>query len=659
MDKGLGRYPDRIFHAAIVFFVLGLLLIARLFQLQIHQHRDYSRRLLEKLTRTDIYLTGRGKILDRNNELLAEDIPKFQLSITVGDLALKSGIVQELEYRLYPSKNKFKPFRETGIPPTPSSILQQKILDLDRRLEGENLLRDLSIQCDLDLSALVGAIQSCLLQCEKRWYYLSDAQTVDIFIEPEKAFFLMGNPNRFSGFSCVQSALRFYNEGSLVSHIVGYMGRLNEKYYKILRVQGYYEPLEGLPIRPLILNETERTSLSKVRNFFVGISGVEMIMNEELRGRLGRTEQRLSIGRHREIIDDIAPERGHDVKLTLDLSLQRLAREAMGDEHGIVVLFDMDEGDILISLSTPGFDSNQMTPPVSQEPLDRMKSEPGILLNKCIRGEYPFGSIFKVVSATVALEEGAIDAHTLITCNQIHTKTKMTCLGYHGPINVETALEKSCNIFFFESSLKLGIDKLYSGALQFGLSRKPDTGLPYEKVGILPNPYYKLHNGGGTWWVGDTCNTCIGQGYQRGTPMQAAITLALISRPEPVARPRYWMDRPIQFLPPLTIRDLTRETVRYGLWKVVNSRSGTARSARSDLIVYAGKTGTADVTRHKPDHPDYIPPHAWFVGFAPFDKPKVAIAVLVENSGHGGDTAAPIAKTILDAWWKSLATSSP
>lgn len=639
----------RILHFGVFLVIIATIISARLFWFQIRLHDDMSSLLERKLMRTEHMLTGRGSIRDRNGTVLAEDMPSYQLAVIPEELALDAGIVQEIEYSLYPRLKKYRPLFQSGVLPTPAAELREKVKRLESRLSDEALLKDLSRNCGINLQKLAREVRGCLENClpDKKWHYLSDAQPIDIFTSRDTAHVILANRERFAGIRCLQSAIRSYPRAELCSHVVGYLGKLNEKDYKILRVNGSY-CAPGIPeLKPMELDAVERFSLSTVKDFLVGVGGTELVYNNDLRSRLCRIRRKASIGED-SVVEEDMPDEGKDVQLTLDAELQATAMDAMAGRDGAVVLFDLDSGEILVSVSIPTFDPNMLSPRADAAMGDPIPGRQGTLVNKVACASYPFGSVYKIITAAAAIEEDVIRSDTTFLCQHVHPGTKLTCLGDHGHIGVEEALERSCNIFFYDAGMQLGIVKLHNWSLRFCLGRKIGTGFPYEKAGIVPSPGFKLGRSKEPWQGGDTCNSAIGQGFQLGTPMQAAVVAGLAAR-EKITMPRYWMDRPMESAS-LGIKDSTRNILLKGLWKVVNSPGGTASGSRSELVCYAGKTGTAEISSHKPGHQYYKMPHAWFSGFAPFDSPRVAISVLIENGGHGGDSAAPVAKKVLEAW---------
>ncbi|HOI54634.1 MAG TPA: penicillin-binding transpeptidase domain-containing protein [Phycisphaerae bacterium] len=372
----------------------------------------------------------------------------------------------------------------------------------------------------------------------------------------------------------------------------------------------------------------------------VGVTGVELGMERQLRGRRGME--------HRDKADVLLrhepPEPGQDVRLTLDVPLQSeieafMSRpptppESSGVVRGAAVVIDIRTGALLALVSLPRYNLNTF----ADDFPDLRTAEGKPLVHRAIGGQYSQGSIFKAVTATAALHERRITPSTVFVCNGIFDPARdpdhFKCLGVHGPIRLHEAIVKSCNVYFYHTGMAVGSEKLCLWGRRFGFGTRCGLLIPGEKAGNLPaaeNPK----------------NLAIGQGGIMVTPLQAARFMALIAADgrmtevHVVESPRP-ADRPI-------IRvnmDLTpahMAVIRAGLTGVVNEEGGTGRRhAHSDLVRIAGKTGTAQVRRG-------VPPHAWFVGFAPAENPQIAFSVVFENGGGGGTVAGPVARQIAEA----------
>ena len=635
------EFTSRIGFISFSVLVLAFILISRLFQVQIVDHSENVEELEDKLTTMQYFISGRGTILSQDGAILAHDAPSYQLQCRLIDVTFGEGfgLVEEIRYYLYPRSKRYMALREAGLQPPEQGDLLKKIGNCSVRLKRDALVLDMAQQLNLETDELVSALQNSFENVVKKWATLNSEQTFDIYLSNKAAQRLINQPDRFAGFSCRESSVRKYPQNDLACHTVGYLGRLNEKNYNIIRVKGYYPPEENV-LRPLILTELEKRNLSWVRNYNVGISGVEWIFNNELRGQLQNVTFRRDLDRYEQDLPKITE--GQDLVLTIDSRLQRLAQDLLNNRKGSIVLLDLDSGDILTAASYPSYNPNLITPPTEVNFDDYIQSNPGMLINRCIGNHYPFGSIYKIITATAVLEEAIATPESTFFCAHVHPKTKLKCLGNHGDICVNKALEKSCNIYFYDSAIALGPIKLYNWAQRFGLGKPLGVGFPYEKGGVNPNPLYKQEQLRQAWFPGDTCHMAIGQGFQLGTPLQAAVIAGIISREKGCGHPQFWKRAKVSAPMAIDIQPQNRQAILAGLWAVINEPKGTGYSAHSNKIVFAGKTGTADVHKQIP--------HAWFCGFAPFDEPRVAISVLLENAGHGGTESAPLAKAMFEKW---------
>ncbi len=453
---------------------------------------------------------------------------------------------------------------------------------------------------------------------------------------------------------------RDYPEGELMSHIVGYTGRVAD------------EDLAGRD-DPVLQLATMR----------FGKKGVERSLEDQLRGRAGAVQVEVNaVGRVVRELDRTEGQPGSNVLLTIDLELQRFVAERMKEQQsGSVVVMDVVTGDVLAMVSTPGFDPNTFARGITQsEWRDLLDSPERPLNNKSIAGVYPPGSTYKMVTALAALESKAIEPWTRLPCNGFlelgNIKFHCWLKGGHGSTNVVEALAHSCDCFFYEAARKAGIDRIAEMANRLGFGRQSELGLPGESAGIQPSRAWKQEKLGKPWQHGDTFNLGIGQGYMTATPLQLAIMTARIANggyevqpnlllasatPREELAPPAPRDKPSA--PSLRLNPQHLALIREGMVQVV--QSGTANHLRVDAnhkpidpaYRFAGKTGTAQVKRitererdmgiTQAQLPWHLRHHALFVCFGPVDNPRYACAVIVEHGMAGGATAGPIGRDVL------------
>jgi penicillin-binding protein 2 len=359
---------------------------------------------------------------------------------------------------------------------------------------------------------------------------------------------------------------------------------------------------------------------------------------------------------------DKLPVRGGDVYLTLDLSLQRVAKEALKDKTGAVVAMDPETGAVLAMYSSPSYDLTQLSTRERSSYWARLATDPSRpLYNRAVQGMYPPASAYKIITATAALEEGLVDRKERIRChgglrfgNRVYGCWRT---GGHGAMDIISGLTWSCDVFFYTMGIRLGVDKIAKYAKLFGLGEKTGIELPGEKRGLVPTKAWKLKARKAEWNPGETLSVAIGQGYNLTTPLQMALVTAEVANRGYKIRPHLvekivGPDEKLLYewtLKKEKIEEIsteTMDTVREGMLSVVNS--GTGRRLKALKLDVAGKSGTAQVVSKKANKGIRAhKAHAWFVGFAPFDNPKIAVAVLVEHGGGGSSTAGPIVGKII------------
>lgn len=430
-------------------------------------------------------------------------------------------------------------------------------------------------------------------------------------------------------------AQREYPEGPLAAHLLGYVGRADpvpdaaEPYH-------YYIP------------EMQ------------GKSGLERRLDEALRGEAGGRLVRIDVSGYRH--KDMAlrePLTGQDVQLTLDARIQRLAEDALGESPGAVVVLDPRNGDVLAMASKPGYDPNDFIPGISTALWRKLlNDEDRPLINRAVAGAYAPGSIFKPIVDIAALENKLAGPDTVFDCPGYFElgRARFHCWARHGhgSINMRQSLERSCNVYYFRLALQIGYDAIYHMASAMGLGRRTGIPVDFEVDGLLPDNAWKKRVQGDAWRDGDTCNVSIGQGPITVTPMQMAVVAATLANggtvytPHLIAAMRSRDSEEMVVQPRVPGHSLnwsrtTLQTVRGGMRDVIYGDYGTARAAAIPGIEYAGKTGTAEFGVKEEGKK-----HAWTMAFAPFDQPRYAVALMVDEGLSGGMTAAPKVKKLIE-----------
>ena len=442
-------------------------------------------------------------------------------------------------------------------------------------------------------------------------------------IEEQQAF--------FPGVFLRDEPLRSYPEGTRAAHLLGYLREINSEEMLARREQGYHN------------------------GDSIGKAGLERALEDELRGVEGGQQVDVDVhGRVQRVLQDVAPQPGQSVTLTLDMDLQRAAEDALNGHRGAVVALDPRNGDILALASAPAFDLNHMTGRISTETMKWLRGPDTPELNRATAGQYPPGSVFKIVTAAAVLEKKLIQPNEFFFCDGSYHGIGCSKRSGHGSLTFTEAMAQSCNVAFMKMAERVGIMGLAHMARRFGLGqatrvlpesetvgKTTKSGLLPEADGVVPDPQWERTKHHRPWEFGETLQVGIGQSSLAITPLQGARIIAAIANGGQLIHPRL-VQRIGEYAVPGEAPDdigLSADTVQRiaeGLRAVV--AEGTAKKLDPELHI-AGKTGTAQ----NPGGED----HAWFVGYAPREDPKIAVAVLIEHGGHGGAVAAPIAQTLI------------
>src|SRR4030066_614534 len=382
-----------------------------------------------------------------------------------------------------------------------------------------------------------------------------------------------------------------------------------------------------------------------------------MLFDKFLRGIPGeRVIEVDSLGREIRLLTEKQPVKGEDIKLSLDINLQKAAEEAFGEKVGALVAVKTNTGEVLGLVSKPSFDPNLFARGISyDEWISLIRDNNRPMLNRALQSQYPPGSVFKIITAIAGLEEGLIKPETKVNCRGgiNYGRWHFGCWRKegHGVLSLHKAIVESCDLYFYESSKLLGIDRIYEYASSFGLGKETGFKLVNEKKGIIPNTKWKKEKKRQAWYLGETFNTAIGQGYLAVTPIQMAVMTGAIANGGNLYQPTLIKDAAAVLSGKAKANLETLDTIKKALFGVVNESGGTGWAAKSQLTSIGGKTGTAQVVALKHGSgnlPAQFRDHAWFVAFAPVERPEIALSVVVEHGGHGGGAAAPIAKRAIE-----------
>jgi penicillin-binding protein 2 len=446
--------------------------------------------------------------------------------------------------------------------------------------------------------------------------------------------------------------IRRYSGGEMMAHLIGYTGEISRE--------------------ELDKDESETYTPGDL----IGKSGIEKYLDTYLRGVSGIEQIEVNVrGKETKVLGRDDPEPGHNVVLTIDALLQKVAWNALAGRPGAVIAMAPRDGSILALVSSPSFNSALFSGGISKQDWKKLSDDPlHPMENRVIAGQYPPASTYKMIVAAAALQEGLITPETSFQCDGFYElgNRKYRCWhkGGHGRISLHRAIVQSCDVYFYHVGKLVGVDKLAEYARRFGLGASTGITLPREKSGLIPTREWKQMRFKEPWQIGETISVSIGQGYNLVTPLQLVTAYSALANGGTVWRPRLIeriedVDGHVikAFAPEKTsvvpISANVIEQLKKALWGVVNEEGGTGRAARRREADVAGKTGTAQVIGLPDDEKarkvkfisSRYRDHALFVCFAPVDNPEIAIAVIMENAGHGGAAAAPVARKILDAYF--------
>jgi penicillin-binding protein 2 len=432
---------------------------------------------------------------------------------------------------------------------------------------------------------------------------------------------------------------RRYLPGGFLSHAVGYVGEVSEQQIE--------------------------ASNSKLRpGDFAGKTGLERQYNDSLQGTDGMRRVVVnSIGKEVERLSTQEAIPGKQIQLTIDYDLQQIAEQSLGPRPGAAVALDPRTGEVLAMASHPALDANDFAVRISADDWNNLNNDPQHpLLNRAIQAQLAPGSVFKIVTATAMLEDKNPPESFTTFCPGYATfygrqfKCYIYGKGSHGVAGLHKAVLESCDIFFYNVGMRLGIDRLSYYGTKFGLGRKTGIDLPDEKEGLMPSEEWVQRAFHRKWYAGETISVAIGQGAVITTPLQLARMIGGIAMGGDFKQPHLLKDAPSVGEERFPLSESTVEKITDAMYGVVNEDGGTARNVRLPGIEVSGKSGTAQVigyaTREKFGKQKKFEDNAWFVGYAPKRNPEIVVAVLVQESGkHGGEAAGPVVKDVIKAYY--------
>ncbi len=582
---------------------LGFLLVAaRLWYLQVLRGPELMDEAQQNYTRVVRQTAPRGLIVDRNSLTLAMSRPQFVVSVIPADLEISPGEIED---------------QADATDRTEEQVRKQ--------------LANVTIGRIAKLLGLSVAEVAEALGDVETWRRRFDAVVLVNDASRQIVASIEENSPFVKGLMVQTQPVRYYPDGLLACHVLGTLGKVNAEEYEELEPSGVG------------------------REDYIGKSGIELKLQNYLQGTAGGRKLKVdATGRQRGELAYLPPIPGCTVQLTLDKKLQRAAEAAFGDRAGAVVAMNPKTGEILAMNSFPRYDPNIFASKMKSAAWKQIANDRRFpLQNRALAGRYPPGSTFKMVTAAAALKAGAVNAGTSAFCPGylMLGKWRFGCWSVHHTVNLNSALAQSCDVYFYRAGLRTTMDKIASMAHGFGLGEPTGVDLPGARKGSIPTPEWKFNTFHEKWYPGDTCNSSIGQGYISTTPLQVAQIACVVAnkgvlmRPYVIKRVRDGLKKTVYETKPQVQRkvelpDNYWQMIQGGMVSAVRGQHGTAKILEFDNLQVAGKTGSAE-------DPPRIKPHAWIVAYAPVDDPQIAICVFVEQGGHGGSAAGPVARKII------------
>ena len=591
-------FVGRVLLASLLMLAFTAILIARYFDLQINQHQDFVTQSDNNRVHMRPNPPARGVIYDRNGEMLADNQSVSNLT-----------------------------------------IIRERSNDLEKLIENIGTLVPLS---ESDVTRFYKRLK------RRRPF---EQTPIKFNLSEEEQAILAVNEHRLDGVKVSARLSRFYPKRDLFAHVVGYVGRINEREISL--------------IDPIQYSGTD--SIGKV--------GLEKFYENSLLGSVGSEHVETNArGRVMRVLNKVDPDSGSDLVLHVDSNLQQIAFDAFAGERGALVAMDVKTGGVLAMVSAPSYDANLFVSGISQKNYSELlNSADNPMFNRAIQGQYPPGSTVKPLFGLIALDNKTVSPSTRIEDPGFffmegierpwrdHNSER----GGHGKgVDLAKAIIESCDVFFYKMGIKTGINILSSNSSAFGLGAKTGIDLPGEAIGIMPSRTWKKENRNSSWFNGDTINMSIGQGFMLSTPLQLAVMTARIASKGKIIEPRLVKSVGGIDLVPAKTKQVKEIDPKYwdyihdSMKGVVHSARGTATSINRGLTyTMAGKTGTAQVVSISADDAYDKSKlnkrqwdHALFIAFAPFDDPQIAVGLIVENGEHGSSAAAPIARSVIDAY---------
>lgn len=586
---------------AIVCVLIGVLLV-NLYSIQVSMHESYQTRANGNRIKVIPIAPNRGIIFDRNGEIVAENKAVYSLE-----------------------------------------LVSEKIKNIEQTVDT------------------IASIITVTEDEKERFFKVQKAQkrfkkvSLKSRLSPTQVAKISVNLHRLTGVSVEARLKRYYPYKETLTHVLGYVGRMTKKELQRITDNG------------------EGANYAATRD--IGKQGIEKYYEQMLHGIAGYQEVEVNHrGKIIRVLNQVLPQHGQDLYLNIDVRLQQQAYSALAGRRGSVVAINPNNGAVLAMVSSPSYDPNLFVHGISGKEYKKLLSPDKPLINRATQGAYPPASTIKQLMALVALEEGivsetsSIDDPGWFKLPNVERKFRDHLAWGHGKVDVYKAMAKSCDTYFYEIAYRLSIDKISPFMYQFGFGEYTGVDIHEEKKGIMPSREWKRNRYNQPWYTGDTISLGIGQSYWTATPLQLAKSTAIVAASGKRYTPQILgasqqgqglLQIPADDYAPVKLSNSGHwKIAQKGMWEVVNRNGGTAYNVfKGAKYISAGKTGTAqvismaedekyDAEKIKERHRD----NAMYVGYAPYENPQISLAVVIENAGGGGSSAAPIARQLLDLY---------
>lgn len=603
------RIVDKRLFVLVLFFIcFTIILFSRMIYIQMISHDDFAELSRKNILKENFLIPKRGLIVDRKDRIIADTRPMYYAVV----------VPEEIE--------GFKQDKKEATEAFISRV--GEFIELDEKQKGKIIV-------DILRSPM---FKEVVVKTDLSEHELSETTS---------------NIKYLKGLNISSAFVRQYPYNDMFLSVLGYVGKATQKDF-----------------------ETYDGTLTNLD--YIGKTGLEYVYQNKIHGVHGKEIIAINAGGrviNREV--KFPPTQGQKLVTTLDLDLQRIAMDMLKGEKGAVVAMNPNNGNILAFVSTPSYDANRFIKGITKKEYEEYFKVDSPLFNRVLMGQYPPASTFKPFVGMAALEGSFIKPYEIVFCGSSYSLpgSRRKFLDWkrqgHGNLDMIQAIAVSADVYFYKLGTAMGIDYLHDVIKHFGYGQKTGIILPGEKAGLLPSTKWKTEVKKEKWWKGESVIAAIGQGYTVVTPLQMAVATSMLVNGGTKYRPRLTEFEDIEVMDKVNFNPENVNIIKAGMKEVMHGKRGTARGAITGKnkidFEMGGKTGTAQVysthgvkdTKAMAEKPKYLKDHALFIGFAPFDKPEIVVAIIVENGEHGSTTSSPIAIALMKKYLEKEAPPEP